>query len=80
MTLNIILDTGSATKGGQDCTRFEEIANNIVQGANVRIGFFFGSLNKFYKFRICGLLIKGWKTEWKIDVWTRIEVLKFRGR
>ena len=66
-----------SSKSSQYCTRFKEVADDVMEGAQRRVGFLLGDCNKISKFRILSLFFEGRKTKRKIDMAVGVKLLEF---
>ena len=69
--------TIGSSESSKYCARFEEVANDVMEGAERRIGFLLGKCDKIRKFRILGFFFKGRETKRKIDMAVRVKFLEF---
>ncbi len=53
-------------ESSKNCAGFEKISNDVVEGAQRRVGFLLGSGDKRWKLRVFGFFLQGWQAERKV--------------
>ena len=68
--------TIGSSESSKYCARFEEVANDVMEGAERRISFLLGKCDKLCKFRIFGFFFKGRETKRKINMTVGVKFLE----